>query len=133
MAILAWLLSLLSGPLVGQVLGAFRAKLDAQTEHDKIQADVAMKAIEAEIDTQREARAILIAEQGRWYTAIVRPLFALPFVIYINKLVLWDKVMGLGSTDPLSPELWQLCMTIIGAYFIGRSAEKIASTITQRK
>lgn len=129
----SWLLSLLGGPLVGQVIAALNKRVDAETERQKIDADTAVKAIDAEIEARREARAILIAEQGRWYTAIIRPLFALPFVIYIGKLVVWDKVLGLGTTDPLSPELWSVCMTVIGAYFIGRTVEKVATTVTSRR
>lgn len=133
MAILGWLLSLLSGPLVGQIMDAWKAKQNAATDQERIKADVTVEAIKAEVAAQQEARAIVIAEQGRWYTAIIRPLFALPFVIYIWKLVVWDKVLGMGSTDGLSPELWSVLTTIIAAFFIGRSAEKIASTFTSRR
>ena len=114
-------------------MDAWKTKQNAQTDQERIRADVTVEAIKAELGAQQEARAILIAEQGRWYTAIIRPLFALPFVIYIWKLVVWDKVLGLGSTDPLSPELWSVLTTIIAAFFIGRSAEKIASTFTSRR
>jgi hypothetical protein len=51
-------------------------------------------------------------------------MFALPFVIYNFKIIVWDKVMGLGSTDGLSPELIQLQMIIFGAYFLTRPFEK---------
>ena len=44
--------------------------------------------------------------------------FALPFVIYNAKLVLWDKVLGLGSTDGLSAELFQVELACIGFYFL---------------
>ena len=45
---------------------------------------------------------MLIAEQGRWYTAIIRPLLALPVIIYLWKVIVWDNVLGLGSTDPIA-------------------------------
>ncbi len=69
---------------------------------------------------------MVIAEQGRWYTALPRPLFAFAFVIYVWKVVVWDKVLGLGITDPLSAELSQWAMIILTAYFGGRSIEKVA-------
>jgi len=34
-------------------------------------------------------------------TAIIRPLLALPVVIFMWKVIVWDKVLGLGSTDAL--------------------------------
>jgi hypothetical protein len=55
--------------------------------------------LEAEIEARKSANAIIIAEQGRWWTSIIRPLAALPVVIYIWKVVVYDKVLALGSTD----------------------------------
>lgn len=37
-------------------------------------ADLAAREIEAEIEARKQASAIILAEQGRWYTAIIRPL-----------------------------------------------------------
>lgn len=132
-AIFAFLLKLLSGGMLDKVLGHLERKADTETERERIRTGVTIEQIRAEVAAQQEARAIIISEQGRWYTAIVRPLFAVPFIIYIWKLVLWDKVLSMGSTDGLSPELWNVLMTIIGAFFIGRSAEKVASTLSSRK
>jgi ABC-type uncharacterized transport system substrate-binding protein len=36
----------------------------------------AYKAIAAEIEARKSADALIMAEQGRWYTAIIRPLLA---------------------------------------------------------
>ena len=44
---------------------------------DRIAADLAAKNIESEIAARQQASALIIAEQGRWYTAIIRPLLAL--------------------------------------------------------
>lgn len=126
---LALIARLLGGPIVNGLLTAYRAKLDAAQSSERISADLAAKEIEADIAARADAKAIILAEQGAWYTACIRPLFALPFVIYNGKLVIWDKVLGWGSTDPLSSELFQIEMIVIGAYFLGRSAEKVARTI----
>jgi hypothetical protein len=64
-----WLASLLGGPVVSGLINAYKAKLDAANTHDRIAADLAAKEIEAEIEARRQATAILMAEQGRWYTA----------------------------------------------------------------
>jgi hypothetical protein len=39
-------------------------------------ADLAAKAIAAEIEARKSADALIIAEQGRWYAAVIRPLLA---------------------------------------------------------
>lgn len=96
---------------------AYERKLQAQTDSEKMRID-------AEIDTLTLQQQVLIAEQGNWVTRWIRPAFALPFVIYDFKIVVWDKVLKLGATDPLSPEFWQLQMIVFGAFFITRPFEK---------
>ena len=44
---------------------------------DRIAADLAAKNLESEIAARQQASALIIAEQGRWYTAIIRALLAL--------------------------------------------------------
>ncbi len=77
--------------------------------------------------TRRTAsRAIILAEQGRWYTAIIRPLLALPIIIYLWKVIVWDKVLGLGTTDPITGMVAEWTGIIVTAYVGGRSIEKVA-------
>ncbi|RDJ94136.1 hypothetical protein B4Q13_16865 [Lacticaseibacillus rhamnosus] len=66
----------------------------------------------------------VVAEQGRWWTARPRPLFAYAIVIYVWKGVVWDKVLGLGATDPLTGTVGDWAGLIMVAYFGGRSLEK---------
>ena len=121
----SWLASLLGGPIVTGLLNAYKAKLDAANTRDAQAVDLAKKEIEAEIEARKQASAVIIAEQGRWYTACIRPLFAAPFIIFAWKIVVWDKVLKLGSTDPLDPNMWSVFLTVVGAYFGGRTIEKI--------
>jgi len=121
-----FLASLLGGPIVNAVIAAYKAKLDAANTRDALAAGLAAKEIEAEIAARADARAIIIAEQGRWYTAIVRPLLVLPFGRYVWKIVLVDVVLGLGSTDPLRGDMATVMMIVIGSYFGGRTIEKVA-------
>lgn len=101
----------------GQLTRAYQAKLDAQNDDARIQADIRIKALEAQ-------QSVLINEQGHWLTRWIRPAFALPFVVFNIKVVIWDKVLGWGTTDALSPEFWQLQMIVFGAYFLTRPFEK---------
>ena len=121
-----FLASLLGGPIVNAVIAGYKAKLDAANTKDALAAGLAAKEIEAEIAARADARAIIIAEQGRWYTAIVRPLLVLPFGLYVWKIVLVDVVLGLGSTDPLRGDMATVMMIVIGSYFGGRTIEKVA-------
>ena len=91
--------------------------LDAATEKERIQAEVEIQQLEGR-------QAVLIAEQGSRLTSWIRPAFAFPFIVYNFKVVVWDKVLGLGVTDDLSASYWQLQIIIFGAYFLTRAYEK---------
>ena len=112
---LAFLVSLVNplGKIAESIVVAKTKVLDAKTEQDRIEADVLVNQLEAR-------QSVLIAEQGSWMTRWIRPAFALPFLIYNFKVVVWDKVLGLGITDDLSASYWQLQMIIFGAYFLTR-------------
>lgn len=108
------ILGFLSGPLSSisnDLKEAYQSKLNAETDKEKLAADERINTLEA------RKSSILMAQSDpmeRW----VRILFALPFVVYINKLILWDKVLAWGVTDSLSPELTQLFWIVIGGYFV---------------
>ena len=96
---------------------AYLAKTNATTEQARISADVDIKQLEAR-------QTVLIAEQKHSATRWIRPAFVLPFIIYDFKVLVWDKVLGLGVTDDLSPEFWQLQMLVFGAYFLTRPLQR---------
>jgi hypothetical protein len=127
---MTWLLSLITGPVLSAITGpfleAYKARLSAANQKDAKAVELAVKEIEAEIESRKQAGAIIIAEQGRWYTAIVRPLIVLPFAVYIWKVMIWDIVLGWGSTDAVRGDVANLMMIVIGSYFGGRTIEKVA-------
>jgi hypothetical protein len=126
---LAWLASFLTGPLIQGALDAYKARLAAANAGDRIAADLAVKEIEAEIEARKSAQATIIAEQGRWWTAAVRPLWTAPFVVYTWKVVVWDICLGWGTTDAIRGDLATLMMIVAGTYFSGRTIEKVAQVL----
>ena len=100
-----FLLNLIGGPIVTGIISAYKAKLAATNTRDAQAADLAKTEIMGEIAARQTEASIIRQEQGWWLTAIPRPLFAFIFIIYIGKCVVWDKVLGWGSTDPLGHEL----------------------------
>lgn len=116
------ILNWLAGPAVKsigeQLNAAYRAKLEAQNDEDRIAAEITIAQLEAR-------QGLLMAEQGHWLTRWIRPAFALPFVLYVWKVVVWDKILGLGTTDALSSEMGWVLTTLVGAYFLVRPFEKI--------
>ena len=129
---LQWLAQFLTAPIVNGFLDAYKAKLAAANAQGVQAVEVARAALLAEIDARKSANAVILAEQGRWYTAIVRPLLAAPVVIYLWKVIVWDIVLGLGTTDPIGGDVAEWAGWIVTAYVGGRSLEKIARTIWRR-
>lgn len=127
-----WLASFLTAPIINGFLDAYKAKLDSQNTQSAQAVEVARAALLAEVDARKSANAIIIAEQGRWYTAMVRPLLALPVIIYLWKVIVWDKVLGWGTTDVIVGDVGIWAGTIVTTYVGGRSLEKIAKTIWSR-
>ncbi len=129
---LGWLGNLLGGPFAKAAVDAYRAKLSAENTSEKIAAELAARELSVEQRERELASQVVIAEQGRWYTALPRPLFAAAFIIYVWKVVVWDKVLGLGSTDALNGDVSQWAMIVLTAYFGGRSLEKVARILGRR-
>lgn len=129
---LTWLGNLLGGPFAKAAVDAYRAKLTAETNSEKIVADLAARELAVEQREAELAAQSVLAEQGRWYTALPRPLFAFAFITYVWKVVVWDGVFELGSTAPLSGDMSQWGMIVLTAYFGGRSIEKVARILSRK-
>lgn len=104
-----WLFNLLGGGLAGEIRGALQDRLNAQNETQRIAADERLAFLQAKMASQQIG--------GRWIT-FIQIGFALPFVLYNAKLIVWDKMLGWGVTDPLSPALYDLQTVIIGFFFV---------------
>ena len=85
------------------------------------------------IERRRLQRDVLIAEQGRWYTALIRPMFAWPLAIWWAKVIVYDKVLAMGRTDPLEGQVGEWAGLIVGAYFLAEAGERITAKIVNRK
>jgi hypothetical protein len=64
-----------------------------------------------------------IVEQGQvqtkwWFAAAIPPLFALPFIAYTWKVVVYDIMLGLGSTAPIGGTVGWVYTMVVGFYFL---------------
>lgn len=136
-----WLIGkLIASPIIGTLLQSIgstvlswqKQKLDAEGTAQQHIDNIAQRSIELD---RREAElnaAVVVAEQGNWVTRLVRPALALPVIVLMAKLIIWDKALGqwtAGSTDALDPHLWSYINTVVISYMGGRSAEKIAAKV----
>ncbi len=88
---------------------------------------------EKELELQKMQTDIIIAEaKGNWLQRSWRPILMLSFgfiVIYVKFLA---PLFNL-TIPPLENEFWDLLQLGIGGYVVGRSAEKIAKSVTFKK
>lgn len=127
-AILSWLASFLSGPIVNGVIDGYKAKLAAGNDKDRIAADLAARELDvqrAEIEAQNAYR---IATVGKWWEP--EKLMGYAVAVYVAKLLVYDKVLGLGTTDSLGGWIETTANLIVGFYFAKRGAESVAKIVT---
>lgn len=120
---LQWLASFLSGPIIKGAIDAYKAKLSADNTTDKIAADLASRELAVQSRELELQNALRIAEIGRWYEP--DKLMGYAVAIYLGKLLIWDKVLGLGSTDPLAGWVEMTSNLIVVAYFGKRGFENV--------
>lgn len=91
----------------------------AQTDRERIAAEERIKGLEAR-------RAIMVAEAGAGIkiNAYVRAFMGVGVALYLNKIFIWDKVLKMGSTDPLDENLWKVVAVVIGFYFVSGALER---------
>jgi hypothetical protein len=134
---LAWLigigLKLVSGGLLDKVLGALKAEADSAVERDKVTAAVAIEQIRAEIGRRQAQRDVLVAEQGRALTALMRPAFAYPLAVYYAAVIADSLFHFAWNVAALPAPIGDWSGWIISAIFLSESGERITRTIVAKR
>lgn len=120
--LLAWL----SGGVLDRVLAHLERRAASDLERQRITAEVAKSYIEAEIETRRAARDVLLAEQGWWVTALIRPAFAYPLAAYYAAVIADSLFRFDWNVAALPAPIDEWSGWIITAYFLVRGVEKTA-------
>jgi hypothetical protein len=121
------ILSFLGGPVVKGLIDAYQAKLKAGNVESKIAADLAATEIAAQVSESNAITQYRIAEIGHWYEP--DKLMGYCVAIYFCKLLVFDKVLGLGTTDPLAGFASVTSNLVVSFYFAKRGFENVARII----
>lgn len=126
------ILSFIGGPVIKGLIDAYQAKLKAGNVESKIAADLAAGEIAAQVSETNAIMQYRIAEIGHWYEP--DKIMGYCVAAYVAKLLIWDKVLGLGVTDGLckvGDNCWTgwVANTIVVFYFGKRGFENIARII----
>jgi hypothetical protein len=121
------ILSFIGGPIVSGLIKAYQAKLQAGNVESKIAADLAAGEIAAQTaETQAQAQ-LKIAEIGHPWEPEKLAFYVT--LIFYAKCVLWDKVLGLGTTDALGGDISNWAGMVMAFYFGKRTFENVARII----
>ena len=130
---LSSILSWISGGLIGQIAAplerAYQAKLAAQTDADRLDAEK-----QIEFFKEQMALAVAAAHEDKWYSP--RSIMAYVAFLYYAKIAAWDTVLGWGTTPDPGPYVNGITLTIISFYFgskaIGDVAAKLLGAAVRR-
>jgi hypothetical protein len=121
------IISFLGGPVVKALIDAYSAKLKAENADAKIAADLAAGEIASQTAETKAIMQYRIAEIGHWYEP--DKLMGYCVALYFAKLLVWDKVLGFGSTDALAGFAAITANLVVSFYFAKRGFENVARII----
>jgi hypothetical protein len=126
-AVFSWLGNMIAGPVLKSATDAYKSKLAAGNDAGRIAADLAAKEIELqrrEVELQNEYKKSAL---GYWYEP--DKLMGYAVALYVGKLLVFDKVLGLGVTDPLGGWIEITANLVVAFYFGKRTFENVARII----
>ena len=128
---MAWLAQILASRILATLSDGWKAYLNARLQGDAQAVELAKAVIAAEAEARRQAVAMAVAEQGTWFTRMPRAIVQWSFALFVFKVVVWDNLLQLGTTDPIGGQVGEWAGWVMALWFGGRSLEKIAATIAQ--
>jgi len=121
------ILSFLGGPVIRGLIDAYQAKLKAGNVDTKIAADLAAGEIAAQTLETQSLTQLKIAEIGHpWEPEKIAFYIVLAF---FAKCVVWDTILGLGTTPALKGDVSIWAGLVMSFYFGKRTFENVARII----
>src|SRR5258708_31302619 len=119
------IISFIGGPVIKGLIDAYQAKLKAANVSERIAADTAAHEIAAQVSETNAVMQYRIAEIGHWYEP--DKLMGYFVALYFGKLLVWDKVLGLGTTDPLAG-FASITSNLVVSFYLDRKSTRLNSS-----
>lgn len=138
MGILNWVSGGLLEKITNPLLEAYKARLDANNDEEKLLAEQRIKQLELEQQQRNNAKEIRLATSGFWEMRLLTFLIALPFVIHLW-IIAWDTWdTSVNWRIPAFPppfDEWQaaILLSFFGVTVVGSGIKAIAGAIAYRK
>lgn len=125
-----WLtiISFLGGPVVKGLIDAYQLHLTATTTDKQTASDLAGKEIAAQTAENNAIYNLRIAQIGHPFEPEKIAMYIT--LIFYGKVMIWDKCLGLGSTDEVTGASAVWAGLIMSFYFAKRGAENVTRIIT---
>src|SRR4051812_34231377 len=121
------IIGFLGGPVIKGLIDAYSVHVKAQSADAATAANLAGKEIAAQVSETNAIMEYRKAEIGRWYEP--DKIMGYAVAVYFAKLLVFDKVLGIGTTDPLMGFAEVTANLIVAFYFAKRGFENIARII----
>lgn len=121
------ILSFLGGPVIKGLIDAYQAKLKAGNIDSKIAADLAASEISAQTAEAQALAQLRASEIGHPWEPEKLAFYVT--LLFYSKCVVWDTVLGLGTTEPLKGDVSVWAGLVMSFYFGKRTFENVARII----
>lgn len=130
----------LIGQLLGlgpMVAGIFKAKFDAQVAITQARVggdrDLAVELVKGQAARRASDVTALAIFAGNKVLLALLCLYAVPPGLFAAKVYLYDKMLGLGSTDPISGAVADWTLIVLGFLFGTSALTSMVQTWASRK
>lgn len=124
-----WLsiMSFIGGPVISGLISAYREHLKSTTTDKQTASSLAGQEIAAQTAETQAITQLKIAQIGHPFEPEKIAFYIV--MIFFAKCIVWDTVLGLGTTPALRGDVSVWAGMVIGFYFTKRGAENVTTII----
>jgi len=121
------IIGFIGGPVIKGLIDAYNLHLRAETTDAKTAADLAAREIVAQQIEMQAITQLKVAEIGHPWEPEKLAFYVV--LVFFAKCVIWDTVIGLGTTPPLKGDVSMWAGLVMSFYFGKRTFENVARII----
>jgi hypothetical protein len=121
------IIGFIGGPVIKGLIDAYNLHLRAETTDAKTAADLAAREIVAQQIEMQAITQLKVAEIGHPWEPEKLAFYVV--LVFFAKCVVWDTVIGIGTTPPLKGDVSMWAGLVMSFYFGKRTFENVARII----